>query len=346
MNKKIYIHQLQTNNINLNSIFPVYINNKDIINNIEPPEYAENRYLRSQYYLEIYLHKIISQYDNLTNDVNNADIVYIPIYLFLLAWIKKPFYYDVNNIILHLKTLELIIENYVSSGKIIIMCYSDVMWEDSRCFINYFKFHKNVYFICYENVLDKYCNNQISVPFITHIKCNPEKYNIEYIENKENLIGYAGRDRKELKYFKNLKILDTNTYQEINNQWISYNDQTLYDNIDNLYNKCFFSLQPHGDKQTRKGFYHSLLLGCIPVVFENNKSVYNSIFKKLVDINDICIVIKNEQINNIEEILEDIVNKQIIIPFMIENIKKIKYLLLYPDVNNELINYIIEHVYN
>jgi hypothetical protein len=140
--------------------------------------------------------------------------------------------------------------------------------------------------------------------------------------------------------------LNTNKYQEISNQWISYNDKTLYDSIDNLYKSCYFSLQPHGDKQTRKGFYHSLLIGCIPVVFENNYSIYNSIFKDFVSISDICIVIKNDEVNNIENILSDIIkNKKNLLSIIIENINKIKHLLLYPDTNNEFINFIIDQLH-
>ena len=96
---KIFIYDLNNVIKDFNNIFPVCINNKDIVNNVETNEYSENRYLRSQYYLEIYMHKIMLKYDNLCDDINNSDIIYIPIYLFLLAWIKKPFHYDVNNII-------------------------------------------------------------------------------------------------------------------------------------------------------------------------------------------------------------------------------------------------------
>jgi hypothetical protein len=245
-----------------------------------------------------------------------------------------------------------IINNYLLQNKIILLCYSDVMWEDERCFINYFNFNKkNIIFITYEKVIDKYLNKQISVPYITHIKESNDNYTIEFKE-KKNLLCYAGRYRNELEYMKNIIILDTSKYQEINTQWISYNDKTLYNDIDELYSNCYFSLQPHGDKQTRKGFYHSLLLGCIPVVFENNYEIYESIFKDIIDINDICIIIKNNDILNIENILNEIIlnkNNDLFFPSIkniFYNINKIKYLLLYPDNNNKYIEYIIKNINN
>lgn len=351
MDTKLYIHNLPSKyNIDL---LPTYINNKDIVNNTIIQNYADNKYLRSQYSLEIYLHNLIINSNYLTNDISVAKIVFIPLYLFLSAWTQK-FVYNVNNIINNINELMPIINNYLLQNKIILLCYSDVMWEDERCFINYFNFNdKNVIFMSYEKVIDKYLNKQISVPYITHIKQVPEQYDIKYKE-KKNLICYTGRKRKELDYFKNIILLDTSIYQEDKTQWISYNDETLYNDIDKLYNNSYFSLQPHGDKQTRKGFYHSLLMGCIPVIFENNYSIYESIFKDSIDINDICIIIKNNDILNIETILNNIIlnktdNKNdnkynVSIQKMVSNINKIKHLLLYPDNNNIYIEYIINNI--
>jgi hypothetical protein len=347
MNYKIYIHDLPSK-YNLD-LLPTYINNKDIVNNINVHNYSDNKYLRSQYSLEIYLHNLIINSKYLSNNIIDANIIFIPIYLFLLAW-KEKFVYNVNNIINNINELMPIINNYLLQDKIILLCYSDVMWEDERCFINYFNFNnKNVIFISYEKIIDKYLNKQISVPYITHIKQIPEQYDIKYTD-KNNLICYTGRQRKELDYFKNIIILDTSIYQEDKTQWISYNDIKLYDTIDKLYSECYFSLQPHGDKQTRKGFYHSLLLGCIPVIFENNYNIYESIFKDIIDINDICIIIKNNEILNIENILNNIIlnkNNDSFIPSiknMFNSINKIKHLLLYPDNNNIYIEYIINNI--
>ena len=343
MNNYIYIHILPSKyNVDL---LPTYINNKDIIDNtLNLNNYSKNKCLRSQYSLEIYFHNLLLNSTYVTNNISISKIVFIPIYLFLSSW-KDKYIYNVNNTINIINEIMPIVNNYLLQDKIVLFCYSDVMWEDERCFINYFNFNKkNIIFITYEKVIDKYLNKQISVPYITHIKELNDNYTIEFKE-KKNLLCYAGRYRNELEYIKNIIILDTSKYQEINTQWISYNDKTLYNDIDELYDNCYFSLQPHGDKQTRKGFYHSLLLGCIPVVFENNFEIYESIFKDIIDINDICIIIKNNEILNIENILNKIIlnkNNDLYFPSIkniFNNINKIKYLLLYPDNNNKYIEY-------
>jgi hypothetical protein len=68
------------------------------------------------------------------------------------------------------------VDGITKDGKKVLLFYSDVMWEDQRCFLNYFEFDPNVFFVCYEDVLSS--NKQIPVPFCTHIKSNPVKYHI------------------------------------------------------------------------------------------------------------------------------------------------------------------------
>ena len=130
------------------------------------------------------------------------------------------------------------------------------MWEDQRCFLDYFEFDPNVFFVCYEDVSS--ANKQIPVPFCTHIKSNPVEYHIPNKSNKRHLISYVGRYRSETELFENLNQFNTDKVKD--NRWISMNDQNLYEEIDQIYLDSHFSLQPHGDQKSRKGFYHSLLL--------------------------------------------------------------------------------------
>lgn len=314
-------------------LFPVLINNHDIIKN-------ENLDMPSQYSLEIYFNKIISNSKFIVDDINIADIIYLPIYTFLISWKTRDYFYDVNKIVNYLNEILNVINeiNKKYSGKRILFVYSDVMWEDERCFINHINFPENVFILTYEKVIDKFCNNQISVPFITHIRDEPVNYIINNNPYKSHLISYVGRYRKEVEYFSNLTVLSLNKYNT-EGQWISFNNKDMYNDIDNLYQNSYYSLQPHGDKETRKGFYHSLLLGCIPVIFENNIKTYESIFKNYLSIEDICIVIKNNKLSNIENILQSKITE---IPKMIKSIEKIKHLLLYPDTNELFLQFIIE----
>jgi len=325
----VYIHNI-SHEYNLN-LFPVHINNNDIVLNTEK-NYSENRCLLSQYSLEIKFNKIINNYHNLTSSIDKSDIIYIPIYTFLLAW-ETHYVYNVSNIVKKLNELKEFIDFY-SDFKKIFFVYSDVMWEDKRCFINYFSFKDNVHIVCYENI--KSCStNQIPVPFITHINCVPTEYVIPFHNKKNNLICYCGRYRKEQEYIKNIALINLTKYQEVKNQWITCNNLDMYNEIDNLYFNSTFSLQPHGDKETRRGFYHSILLGCIPVVFENNYDVYQNVFKGYVEIEDICVVIKNNEINNVEEILKNIDENKI--HNIIEKYNKIKHILLYHDDNADIL---------
>lgn len=319
-------------------LFPVTINNDEIIVT-EIDMYGDCRFERSQYSLEFTLHNLFKKHNKLTNDYDKSNIVFIPIYTFLSAW-KTDYFYSVEDVKNSLNEIKPIIDKAQRDGKKVILVYSDVMWEDDRCFINHFDFGGSVYFVCYESVPN--ANKQIPVPYCTHIKCNTSEYQIPFIPNKNHLISYAGRNRKELKYFKNIEILDTSKTIN-NNHWISLNNKEFYNKIDNLYLNSYFSLQPHGDKQSRKGFYHSLLLGCVPVIFEDNYMVYDNIFRGIVNINDISIILKHSENGIYEKILESELNG---IESKISNIEKIKNLLLYDESNLSIVDYILNKLIN
>jgi hypothetical protein len=202
-NPIIYVYDIESN---YNSdLFPVYVSDDDII-------YMNDDNSPSQYSLEIKIHNLINNYIYKSDNINKCDLIYIPIYTFLHAW-KKNFVYDVSNIVQNLNKLLPFI-NYHSKFKKILIVYSDVMWEDNRCFINYFSFNKNVYFVCYENITCN-LNNQIPVPFVTQINYHPDEYVIPQYTEKKNLICYCGRYRKEQDYIKNMVILNLRKYQKI-----------------------------------------------------------------------------------------------------------------------------------
>lgn len=315
-------------------LLPIYINDNEIIDN-NLVKFDNYKFLRSQYSLELVLHNMFKQHQNLTNNYESSDIVFIPIYLFCSAWVKK-YFYDVNQVINKINSILPLINQCVNDGKKVILTYSDVMWEDNRCFLNYFDFHENVYFVCYEDVISQ--NNQIPVPYCTHIKKNPKDYVIPKNTNKKYLISYAGRYREEIEYFDNIEVLNTNKI--IDNKWISINNESTYNEIDELYLNSHFSLHPHGDKKSRKGFYHSLLLGCIPVVFDDNYEIYEKIFSGIINLEDISIILNKDE-KNFEEILkQELLN----IDSKIENINKIKNLLLYDESDLSIVDFILNKI--
>jgi hypothetical protein len=331
-NKCFYILNINTD---FNSdLLPVHINDNEIIDN-HFIKFDDYKYLRSQYSLEVVLHNMFKEHKKLINNYENSDVVFIPIYLFCSAWSKK-YFYDVTQILNKINLILPLINNCVNDGKKIIIPYSDVMWEDNRCFLNHFNFHENIYFVCYEDVISD--NNQIPVPYCTHIKQNPKDYIVPKNQNKKHLISYAGRYRKEIDYFNNIEVLNTN--KVIDDKWISINNIDTYNEIDELYLNSHFSLQPHGDKQSRKGFYHSLLLGCIPVIFDDNYNTYEKVLDGIVNLKDISVILnKNE--NNFETVLN---NELLNINSKIDNINKIKHLLLYDENDLSIVDFILNKI--
>ena len=318
-----------------NNLFPIIINDSEIITS-EIFEYGINRVLRSQYSLEFVLHRMFSSHPYRLTNYLDSDVVVIPIYLFLSAW-KKNYFYDVMEVVKCVQEIQDKIDGIIKDGKKVLLFYSDVMWEDQRCFLDYFEFDPNVFFVCYEDVSS--ANKQIPVPFCTHIKSNPVEYHIPNKSNKRHLISYVGRYRSETELFENLNQFNTDKVKD--NRWISMNDQNLYEEIDQIYLDSHFSLQPHGDQKSRKGFYHSLLLGCVPVVLEDNYQIYEKIFVGLVNLQDICIVLSFDDKDRYTEILRNEIQN---IPDKIMNIEKIKPLLLYDETDTSIVDYILNHM--
>lgn len=310
----IFIHDISSK-FNTD-IFPIYINKLDVVE-------KDKKSLLSQYSLEVIMHDIIKDSKYRTDNINNADIVYFPVYTFLLAWSTEPYVYNVNNIVNKLQELIPLFEWYTSLNKKILLTYADVLFDDSRTFLHHLHQLNNVYILCYENI----SKMQIPVPYVTHINYKTNLHIMPEFKIKKNLISYAGRDRNELTYCKDIVLFNTDSYNTTG-QWISYNDINIYNKIDELYLNSYFSLQPHGDRMSRKGFYHSILRGCIPVVFYNNYKIYNEIFKKYVDIKDICVIIESDQLLLINDILNDTKDR---IPNMLKSIERIIPLLLYKD---------------
>jgi len=85
--------------------------------------------------------------------------------------------------------------------------------------------------------------------------------------------------------------------------WKSINESTFLTFVQTQYSESLFSLQPFGDRGTRRGFYQSLLCNCIPVIFSNNKDSYQQ--HTSIPIDSICIVL----------------GKDLTIPQMIQHLK-------------------------
>jgi hypothetical protein len=301
-------------------LLPVKINSLDCIdtdsfsNNGKGVQYAVDKYLTSQYSLEVYFYTNLKESSLLAK---NSDIIFIPFFTFLAAW-EKEYFYDNTKVV---NKINSIIEKIKDNpDKKYILVYSDVMWEDERCFIRHVHLPKNVFVITYEGV--SFFKNIIEVPYLTHIHYKGiEAYSRACEEVRQFLVCYAGRQRDSVNTIKNIEVYNTSKDQ-IRDQWITMNSKSMYEDIDRLYLNSYFSIQPHGDRETRRGFYHSLQLGCVPVIFSNNTSVYRKVVSKICKLEDICIIVKEGEDINIrienerQNYINYVQNIERIIPFI------------------------------
>ena len=86
-------------------------------------------------------------------------------------------------------------------------------------------------------------------------------------------------------------------------RWASLSEEHLYVRIWKAYASAVFCLQPPGDTVTRRGFYDSWLLGCIPVVVTSSAlqyaSLYNGmLFRDAGDFNRSALVVEEPDLTS------------------------------------------------
>lgn len=103
-----------------------------------------------------------------------------------------------------------------------------------------------------------------------------------------------------------------------------------------------FCLQPPGDSPTRRGFYDSILLGCIPVIFSKDAYILN-----YVSVSDFAVIVNKSYVINRGNIL-DMLRK--ISPSVISsyqaNISRVQCMMQYSvfDDPNDAFGKVIEHL--
>lgn len=66
-----------------------------------------------------------------------------------------------------------------------------------------------------------------------------------------------------------------------------------------------FCLQPPGDSSTRKGFFDSILLGCIPVIFR--RGTYERVWKGQVELEELAVILDEREL--LDGVGEDVVER-------------------------------------
>ena len=92
---------------------------------------------------------------------------------------------------------------------------------------------------------------------------------------------------------------------------LSYN-VTL--NVENLYGRSVFCLNPPGDNDVRKGIFDSILMGCIPVLFTPNLLSYRYEWYFTIETEQSCALFLTDPNSAVEQLLtisnETILEKQ------------------------------------
>jgi hypothetical protein len=84
----------------------------------------------------------------------------------------------------------------------------------------------------------------------------------------------------------------------------AWNSERFLINAWELYADSIFSWQPYGDTETRRGFYDSWMLGCIPVISRTSSLTYAHLFRGNLfgvigpGIEEVAIVLDDDMMNN------------------------------------------------
>ena len=242
---------------------------------------SESNILESQYALEHIILDTIEKYPYRTACLEKAKAAIVPVHTFLTCW-RQPNYYSVTDCVDTIKSALRRLPEWSSSTVPHYLGYGDVLWDDERVFIPHVQLPQNTTIISLET-----CNSstkQASVPF-PHGTVPDKIYSGE-----RRLAVYVGREREAVcKYNIDYEIISTPG-------WHSTNTQNA--RIIKAYSEHKFSLQPHGDRATRRGFYQSIACGCIPVITSDCVRAYSEALA--TDVSRFCVIVPEWNDNAIE----------------------------------------------
>lgn len=237
--------------------------------------------LDSQYALEYIMLRTVDRYPYKTACLDKATAAIVPIYTFLTCW-HQPNHYSVADSVNVVKSALSALPAWKSSSVPHYLGYADVLWDDERVFLQHVQLPQNTTVIALET-----CDisiKQEAVPF----PCGSVPDNFSSADRR--LAVYIGRDREAVrKYDIDYDIVNTSG-------WHSTNTQNT--RIMQSYSQHKFSLQPHGDRATRRGFYQSIACGCVPVITADCVKAYSEATK--TDISEFCVIIPEWHENVVE----------------------------------------------
>lgn len=307
-----YIYCYETQREHHEDILPIYISPQEcftedsLVNNGFGAKIMNGIYQTSQYSLEIIWHQKIMNYPFLTSSIQKADIAFIPFYTFLSSWKMKRYVYSYRQTV---STLNRLLPEWNKRNIPHILVFSDVMWNDSRVYNHHVNMPDNLTTITLESIpTNRFNNKLLTVPYPTEFHCEINGINMSYFHktDRQVLVSYIGRSRFPVPQLSKYTEFKSHILIEPDKFWKSTNNIEFTTRLIYIYGNSVFSLHPHGDRGTRRGFYQSLFFGCIPVVFESNFNEYNSLYNGLIDISRIAVVIPLKNIQQTIQILQKI----------------------------------------
>jgi hypothetical protein len=272
-----------------------------------------SRYLTSQYSLEPLIHYKLLRDPRRTVIKEQASVAVLPFYPFLSGWKNHPYVFDTFHLADHYMEFFDAIQ-WQNSPLPHIIFYGDVMWNSRPHFPqnDKVKIPKNTYFATLEEHTGGYHSmnssetsselasgtaidgqklkhsHVITIPFPTsvHFDRKKPKMNVmDFDEKRPYLLCYAGRDRWPVGNLtiaveaKEIQDTDFKVHKFEQKGWKTLNDEASTLLILEFYKKCTFTLHPYADMGTRRGFYDSMTVGSIPVVYTENVDRYSNIYR-------------------------------------------------------------------
>lgn len=268
------------------AVLPVTISDRETV----------TRESSSQYLTEPILHDAFENYDRRVAVLEKASIAFIPLYTFLVSWKPKPKFYNVDHCVQQIKEVQKAIPSWKTSTIPHVLVFGDVLWDDRRVFWPHVDLPTNTVIVALEKA-SKCPYRTISVPF----PCGP----VPDIPDatRTHTLCYIGRQRTisdTLNSTPGCKLAHLNIpgWQTTNQD-----DKLIW----STYHTSKFSWQPHGDRQTRRGFYHSILAGCIPVVTHENVNGYTDVLEGRLHLEKACVVLPFAP-QNAQQIVQHLAN--------------------------------------
>ena len=234
----------------------------------------------SQYMTEPILHDQFSNNERAVAVLENATLAFIPLYTFLISWKPRAKYYNVDHCVKQIKAVQSQIPTWETSNIPHVLAFGDVLWDDRRVFWPHVQLPSNTVIVALEKA-SKCPYRTIAVPF----PCGPVPPIPE--SPRPTFVCYIGRKRGITEQFNRTPGCAA-THLDIPGWKSSNQDDAL---IWQTYHNSTFSWQPHGDRQTRRGFYQSVLAGCIPIVTEENVGGYADVLEGALHLDKACIVL-------------------------------------------------------